>query len=138
MDGDRGVDRLLFGLLVVALAGAPLAGCGSVGEVGYGASRAGVDPVRSTTGFSSSPYAAVGSKQQAERMKSVAKANQQTQKQTALLNKVEALEDVAGEAVAQAPTEEQATLDPQLKAVVVGLETKVAASQFEADEYPEY
>jgi hypothetical protein len=109
--------------------------------VGSGASRAGVEPVRSTSGFSTSPYATMDAKQQSERVKTVAKANQQAEKKTvALLNKTKTLPDAAGPQVAQVEASEQPTLDAQMKAVVVGLETKPAASpeRFAAETDGEY
>ncbi len=123
MTGTRAA-LLAVGALIAAL----VAGCGSVGEVGSGASRAGVEPVRSTSGFGASPYATMDAKQQSERVKTVAKANQQAEKRTAaLLNKTKALPDAAGPEVAEAQAE-QPTLDAQTKAVVVGLEARSSSS----------
>jgi len=129
MAGRRVVAVLLGALLALGLGALPMGGCGKIGDVGYGASRAGVEPVRSTTGFSSSGYAAVDGRKQAERVNAVAKANQQSgQKTAALLNKMKLLDDATGTAVATGATPEQPTLDAQAKGVLMGLETRPSAS----------
>jgi len=117
-------ERVVAAMALAGLAlGLLVAGCGSVGEVGYGASRAGVEPVRGAYG--NSPYAPLDARKQSERVNSLAKANERTGKQTAALaNKAKALPDADGPAVAPVETPTQPTLEPQIKALVVQQETR--------------
>jgi hypothetical protein len=119
------------GVLVFAsMLGLLLAGCGSVGDVGYGASRAGVEPVRGTYGSGSSPYAANQTTQErTQRVETLARANEKSEKKTAtLLNKTKAEPDATGPAVADVEVPTQPTLDPQVKALIARQETSLPAS----------
>ena len=129
MRHKHAVAVLVFASVVGLLAGLLVAGCGSVGDVGYGASRAGVEPVRGTYGSGTSPYTTVDGKQQSERMATLAKANQKTEKKTAvLLNKAKTVPDGDGPAVADVEVPTQPTLDAQMKALVARQETQPPTS----------
>ena len=123
MRRERVVAVMALALLSGLALGLLIAGCGGVGEVGYGASRAGVEPVRGAYG--NSPYAPLDARKQSERVNSLAKANQRTGKQTtALVNKAETLPDAEGPAVAATEIPTQPTLDPQMKALVARQEAR--------------
>ncbi|MBM3472148.1 MAG: hypothetical protein FJX75_02600 [Armatimonadetes bacterium] len=130
----RAVGVLVFATVVALL----LAGCGSVGDVGYGASRAGVEPVRGTYGSGTSPYAAsMSTQQQTQRVETLAKANEKTEKKTAtVLNKIKAEPDASGPDVADVEVPTQPTLDPQMKALIARQETALpaAADRIAADD----
>jgi len=120
--------RLVGVLAFASMVGMLLAGCGSVGDVGYGASRAGVEPVRGTYG--TSPYATnQTTQQQTQRVETLARANEKTEKKSAaLLNKIKAAPDASGPEVAEVEVPTQPTLDPQMKALIVRQDTPAAAS----------
>jgi len=109
--------------LAVLLAVLALGGCGGVGEVGYGASRAGVEPVRGAYGYDSS-LSTANAEQQAEQAKSLAKTNQKSGKKVAaLVQKIKALPDASSAAVPDVEVQTQPTLEPAAKSVLLQRET---------------
>lgn len=117
---------LLLGLgLTVSLWG----GCGSVGEVGYGASRAGVEPVGRSSGYTTTPYGMLNPSQQAERVRTLAGPNQRTHKISTLLKKAKGLPDEEGVEVGQVDVPVQPTLDAQIKLLVAQHEQQPPATE---------
>jgi hypothetical protein len=129
MKQSRVLTALIGSLVAGLVLGLLLSGCGSVGDVGYGASRAGVEPVRGAYGSGSSSYASMDATKQQERVKTLAKANERTEKKTAaLLNKAKALPDDPGPAAPKVELADQPTLEPSVKSVVAQQERAQPAS----------
>jgi hypothetical protein len=129
MTQSRALTAPVGSLVVGLLVGLLLSGCGSVGDVGYGASRAGVEPVRGVYGSGSSAYPSADAGKQQERAKSLAKANQKAEKKTAaLLNKAKALPDGSGPEAPKVEIADQPTLEPSVKSLVAQQERTQPAS----------
>ena len=126
----------LIGFVVAAFVVALLCtGCGSVGDVGYGASRGGVDPVRGTYGYGDSEYSPAVAQKQADQVERLAKANLRSDKKgAAIANKVKALADEDSATAPDVEGVEQPTLEPSVKALVAQEATPGSAAEAAAGE----
>ncbi len=114
--------------LVVALGG-----CGSVADVGSGASRAGVEPVRGAYGYGSGYGADAETRE--KRVEALARTNEKPAKKSAqFLKQLKQVPDEEGEAAAEVSVEERQGLDAESKAKLVLQEQRGAP--LEASEGP--
>lgn len=116
-----GVVCLVLALLV------GLGGCGSVADVGAGASRAGVEPVRGTYGYSSTYGEDAETRE--KRVEALARSNEKPGKKSAqVLKQVKQLPDEEGEAVPELTVEARDGLDAEAKAKLIAQEEQIAPS----------
>jgi hypothetical protein len=109
--------------LVVALGG-----CGSVADVGSGASRAGVEPVRGAYGYGSGYGADAETRE--KRVEALARSNEKPAKKSAqFLKQLKQVPDEEGEAVVEVSVEEREGLDAESKTKLVLQEQRIAPSE---------
>lgn len=121
----------LSGALVCGLVGgagllllAALVGCGSVADVGAGASRAGVEPVRGAYGYSGS---AADLEAAEKRVESIARSNEKPAKKTAgLLKEMKQQPDEAAEVAAETEPEPRVALEDEAKTKLLAQERGTA------------
>ena len=101
------------------------AGCGSVGDIGMGASRSGVQPVRGTYGTSG--YSGLSGDQE-QRLERIAKANRKGKQESAALKKLKALPDGASDTVATATVAERPAPAEGVKIAVIGSDRTPSSS----------
>lgn len=110
------------GLLLLAA----LVGCGSVADVGSGASRAGVEPVRGAYGYSGSGSAA-DLEAAEKRAESIARSNEKPGKKTAgLLKEMKQHPDEEAEVAAETEPEPRAGLEDEAKTKLLAQERGTA------------
>jgi hypothetical protein len=100
-------------------------GCGSVADVGSGASRAGVEPVRGTYGYGSS-YSENNEARQ-KRVEALARSNEKPGKKSArAAEQLKQLPDEEGQSVAEVTLEPRAGLGADAKARLIVQERQIA------------
>ncbi len=121
LETKRSSTRLgLLTLAGIALGGLLVAvgGCGSVGDIGMGASRSGVQPVRGTYGTSG--YGSMSDADLQRRFAQLTKANEKTAKKDgAILKVLKALPDVPSDTVATPEKRVQAEVTTDVKTVLI-------------------
>jgi hypothetical protein len=125
------MNRRLSGVLLVVLVGLALvafSGCGSVSNVGTGASLGSVTPVSGAYGYSGGGLTDTQLRQQEQKVDSVARSNQvpDNKSATALNRQLKAQPNAASEMAPKAPAQTDPTLEPALKAVVITQEQGLA------------
>ncbi|MGQ9730220.1 MAG: hypothetical protein ACUVX8_03020 [Candidatus Zipacnadales bacterium] len=120
--GQKSVQVIVLMVGATVLAGVMVSGCGSVGEVGSGASRSGVEPVRGVYSYNSS-YSTASSQEQQQRIEKLAMLNRKASKKTNLyLKREKQLSDVMTSLEPAQDAPEKTALEVSIKAALIDQE----------------